>query len=358
MRGLQSALFLVTALLFGSVIVESQWLNPPTPGIPRKADGTPDLDARAPRTADGKPDFSGVWRLRLGLGYIVNLVADLQPHEIMPWADRLFLERMESLGSNDPSTVGCLPLGPRHIVGTGIGAQYARIVQTSQMLMLVYEDLTYRQIFLDGRELPEDPNPTFMGYSIGRWEGDTLVVETTGFNDRTRIDFGGHPHTEALRTTERFRRTSVGSIDLDVTLQDPGAYTRPWNVPVTVRLVPDTDLLEFVCNENESRRTNLTGRTAAEKATKIPSQTLSEYVGHYVAKGPAAAGLNYNTLDVRLAGERLLLDIDGKGNIPMMALTPTSFSVRMVEIQFRSDATGAVTHIELPNGAQLVRQPK
>lgn len=348
----------VVSLAAAALPANAQWLSHPTPNIPRTPDGKPNLAAPAPRTADGKPDFSGVWRLRLGLGYIVNLVADLQPHEILPWADRLFRERMESLGSNDPSTVGCLPLGPRHIVGTGIGAQYARIVQTPQVLMVVYEDLTYRQIFLDGRELPKDPNPTFMGYSIGHWEGDTLVVETTGFNDRTWLDFGGHPHTEALRTTERFRRPNIGSIDLDVTLQDAGAYTRPWTVPVTVRLVPDTDLLEFVCNENESRRTNLPGRTAAERAIRIPSQTLSEYVGHYVATGAAAAGLNYNTLDVRLAGERLLLDIDGKGSIPMMALTPTSFSVRMVEMQFRSDEMGAVTHIELPNGARLIRQSK
>ena len=151
-----------------------------------------------------------------------DIATDLKPGEVQPWAAALFAQRMSEFGKDDPSTIGCLPLGPRHVTGGGL----RKIVQTPALILILHEDLAYRQVFMDGRPLPTDPNPSFMGYSVGRWEGDTLVVESSGFNDRTWLDFGGHPHTEALRTTERYRRTSVGRIEREVTLRIPARSTR------------------------------------------------------------------------------------------------------------------------------------
>jgi hypothetical protein len=186
-------------LLAISTSVTAQWLNLPTPGIPRTADGKPNLAAPAPRTPDGKPDLSGLWMLNAGPGHLANIAADLKPAEIQPWADELYKRRLGNLGNDDPWTVQCLPAGPRAILKGGDGP--ARIIQTRALVLILYDDLTYRQIFLDGRALPKDPNPSWMGYSVGRWEGDTLVVESTGFNERSWLDMGGHPHTESLRTS-------------------------------------------------------------------------------------------------------------------------------------------------------------
>jgi hypothetical protein len=195
-----------------SIPLTAQWLNFPTPGIPRMADGKPNLTGSAPRGADGKPDLSGLWILNAGPGHLANIAGDLQARDVQPWAEELYRQRLDNLGNDDPWTVQCLPAGPRAILRGGDGP--ARIVQTPNLLAILYDDLTYRQIFLDGRALPKDPNPSWMGYSVGRWEGDALVVESTGYNERSWLDMGGHPHTESLRTIERFRRTSFGHIDL------------------------------------------------------------------------------------------------------------------------------------------------
>jgi len=333
----------------------AQWLKSPTPGIPRTADGKPDLGAPAPRTVDSKPDFSGVWQMRLPIAYIQNIVADLKATEIMPWANQVFRERVSGYGKDDPWTIGCLPGGPRLIVGSRPMTPWVKITQTPNVITLLYEDLSYRQIFLDGRALPADPTPSFMGYSVGRWEGDTLVVESTGFNERTWLDFGGHPHTEALRTTERFQRRNVGIIDLQVTLEDKGAYARPWTVPVSVMLAPDTDLLEYVCNENESRRRALSGPTDEQGRVVVPTETLSKYAGRYVVEG-RAGGIPFKTLDVRLQDGELLLDIDGRGSLPLVSLSTTRFTVRLFELEFRTNA-GGVTEVEIAQaGVRFVRK--
>ena len=334
---------------------DAQWLKSPTPGIPRTADGKPDLSAPAPRTVDGKPDFSGVWQMRLPLAYIANIVADLKPAEIMPWANKVFRDRVSDYGKDDPWTIGCLPGGPRLIVGSRPLTPFIKITQTSHVITILFEDLSYRQIFLDGRALPADPTPSFMGYSVGRWEGDTLVVDSVGFNERTWLDFGGHPHTEALRTTERFQRRNVGTIDLQVTLEDKGAYTRPWTVPATVVLAPDTDLLEYVCNENESRRRALSGPTDEQKRVVVPTQTLSRYVGRYVVDGPAA-GIPFKTVDVRLEDGELLLDIDGRGSLPLVPLSTTRLGVRLFELEFRADERGTMAAEIVPASVRLVRK--
>src|SRR5512132_804311 len=219
------------ALLAILAPLQAQWLHQPTPGIPRTPDGKPNLAAPAPRTPDGKPDLSGLWN-KISPKYARNIAADLKPGDIQPWAQALVQQRREDLGK-DYMNVLCVPLGPGYATDAdSTGAEQMKIIQTPALILILNPDLTYRQIFLDGRVLETNPNPSFMGYSVGRWDGDTLVVESFGFNDRTWLDHDGHPHTEALRMTERYRRRDFGNLDLEVTLSDPAAYTKPWTVGV------------------------------------------------------------------------------------------------------------------------------
>jgi hypothetical protein len=324
--------------------VTAQWLNFPTPGIPRTADGKPNLAASAPRTADGKPDLSGLWMLNAGPGHLANITAELKPTDIQPWADELYKQRLGNLGNDDPWTVQCLPAGPRAILKGGDGP--ARIVQTPTMLAILYDDLTWRQIFLDGRALPKDPNPSWMGYSTGHWEGDTLVVESTGFNERSWLDMGGHPHTESLRTTERFRRTRFGHMELQVTFDDPGAYKKPWTVAYNVNPAPDTEMIEFVCNENEKDRAHLVGRTAEDKKVVVPREILSKYVGVYETVSTTGTAMSARTFAVTLSGDQLMIEIGGNGKIPMIPLTETTFSPRLLgTYEFVRDERGLFTRM-------------
>src|SRR5262245_9342185 len=234
-------------LYWMSVSLAAQWPKYPSPGMPRTPDGKPDLSATVPRSSDGKPDLSGVWQVKQA-SYMNYVTADLKPEEIRLWAAALFKHRAENF-RKDTDGIACLPPGPK--AGISGLAFPMKIVQTPGLVVVLYEYQTiYRQIFVDGRTLPNDPNPTWMGYSVGKWDGDALVVTTAGFNDRTTLDLGGHPHTEALRVTERFHRRDVGHIDLQVTLDDARAYTRPWTLPIELDLIPDAELIEYVC-ENE-----------------------------------------------------------------------------------------------------------
>ncbi len=246
----------------------------PNPGAPN-SDGKPDLSAPAPRSADGKPDLSGVWMVRNGSFY---LTSDLKPEEILPWAAALYKQREDNF-RRDSDGIECLPPGPK--AGIGVGNLPMKIVQTPSLVVVLYEYQTiFRQFFTDGRELPEDPNPTWMGYSVGRWDGDTLVVTTAGYNDRTTIDLAGHPHTEALRMTERYHRRDVGHLDVQVTLDDPKAYTRPWTLPMEFTLMPDGQLIEYVC-ENERDKPHLVGTSGEE--FRVPAEVLAQYAGTYVS---------------------------------------------------------------------------
>ena len=201
-------LIAVVTLALGAPLA-AQWLNQPTPGIPRTPDGKPNLAAPAPRAPDGKPDLSGLW-LKISPKYSRNIAADLKPEDIQPWARALVEQRREDLGK-EYMNVKCVPLGPGYATSAeSTGAEMMKIVQTPGLILILNPDLTYRQIFLDGRALESAPNPDWMGYSVGRWDGDTLVVDSFGFNDRTWLDARGMPHTEALRTTERYQRNTVG----------------------------------------------------------------------------------------------------------------------------------------------------
>jgi hypothetical protein len=211
-----------------------------TPGIPRTADGSVDMTAPVPRTADGRSDLSGVWRST----YAFSLVGVDVP--LQPWAAEVAKRRAGGDGKDDPSAM-CLPWGIPRSAAFG----YQKIFQTTHAVVILYEaNTTFRQVFIDGRSLPVDPQPSWMGYSVGKWEGDTLVIETIGFNGRSWLDVRGVPITEAARVTERLRRTDFGTIDARITIDDPKAYTRPFEFPVTLRF-QDTELLEYACSENE-----------------------------------------------------------------------------------------------------------
>src|SRR5258708_1884111 len=175
-----------------------QWLNHPPSGTPRTADGKPNLIAPPPRAPDGKPDLSGIWSTPSDR-YYNNIAVDLKPEDVMRWADALYRQRLRDFGKDAMESL-CLPLGPAAMTGP---FRDFKIVQTPALIAILLSDLTNRQIFLDGRKLEKDPNPTWMGYSVGHWDGDTLVVESNGYTPRVWLDWDGHPHSEDLRITER-----------------------------------------------------------------------------------------------------------------------------------------------------------
>jgi hypothetical protein len=246
------------AVLLMTASASAQWLKYPTPGIPRTADGKPNLSAPAPKTADGKADISGLW-LTAGI-YIGDIAKDLKPGEVpfQPWAEELYKHRRETLSKDDP-TGRCIPGGvPR---STAVPYPFKILNTPSGIVVVLYEAVhAYRQIFTDGRPLPKDPNPNWLGYSVGHWEGDTFVVESAGFNDNVWLDNNGHPATESLRVTERFRRKDFGQMSIDITIDDPKAYTKPWNVTLPLVLQPDTEMLEYICPENEKDYQRLVGK--------------------------------------------------------------------------------------------------
>jgi hypothetical protein len=243
--GLASAM----AILLLCVPVYGQWVKVPSPAIPRLPNGNPNLSAPAPRSPDGHPDLSGIWEPN-GNKYVTNLAADLKPGDVpyQPWAKALADERADGSHSGEESTANCLPPGVPKVNGA---PPPFKIIQTPGTVFMIYEAMyTFRQIFLDGRELAEDFTPTWMGYSTGKWQGDTLVVDTTGFNGKAWLDQVGKPATDALHVVERFRRKDVGHMDIEITIDDAKAYTKPWTVTEPVHLLTNTELMESICNEN------------------------------------------------------------------------------------------------------------
>lgn len=240
----------------------AQWPKYPTPGVPRTADGAVDLDGPVPRTADGHPDLSGLWRVLRGggereaeagappLAAFRDVGANIDGGlPFTPWAAKLRAER-EANGSRGNPEAQCLPMGNMQFHTQGAPR---RFVQTPGLLVILYEaSMGYRQIFTDGRPSPDnDPQPWYYGYSTGRWQGDTLVVTTTNFRDGEWLDIVGSPLTSAATVTERFRRPSFGRMTIDVTVDDPKAYTTPWTVRVEQQIMVDEELIEFVCLENQ-----------------------------------------------------------------------------------------------------------
>ncbi len=249
----------------------SQWLKYPTEGVPLTPSGVPNLGAPAPRAADGHPDLSGIWEadntapcpkegcpdMRSSREF-ANIGASLPgglPYQ--PWAAELVKKRREENGKDDPVS-RCQPAGALRLLTY---PPYRKIVEVPGLVVVLSErDVTYRQIFTDGRALPDDPQPSYAGYSSGRWEGDTLVVETIGFNDGMWLDRGGSPMTDAAKLTERFHRVNYGNLEIEITLNDPKAYTKPWTVTLHQFIVLNTELLEYYCQENEKDLPHLVGK--------------------------------------------------------------------------------------------------
>jgi hypothetical protein len=271
---------ILIALAAAPELAHAQWLNHRTPGIPRTADGKPNLSARPPRAADGRPDLSGLWQTdsappevleRLipgatnGAGeeapsqYFINILSDFKPEEapLRPEAAKLFELRAPNF-SNESPLPHCLPEGMPMVEMAP--APY-KIVQMRGLTVMLYErDTTYRQVYTDGRSLPDDPQPSWLGYSVGKWDGDSLVVDTIGLNDRGWLDARGHTHSEAVHFTERFHRLDFGHMEVLLTIDDPKTYTRPFTIKLKQRLLPDSDLLESVCTENEKDLIHIEGK--------------------------------------------------------------------------------------------------
>jgi hypothetical protein len=227
----------------------AQWLKIPS-NVPKGKDGKPDLSAPAPKLPDGKPDFSGIWQAA-GPKWLRSLAGDLNPETLpfLPAGRALFNQRKDGSQAKYESDAQCLPQGVPKINATPVPF---KLVQMPGYVVILYEAFNlWRQVFLDGRELAPDPNPTWLGYSVGRYEGDSLVVETTGFNGKTWLDQLGLPQSDSARVTERFRRKDFGHLEITVTIDDPKSYTKPWTVVEEANLLLNTELMEFICNENE-----------------------------------------------------------------------------------------------------------
>lgn len=261
--------WLLIALFAAPSYSNAQWAIYRDPNIPRTRDGKPNLSAPAPRV-NGRPDLSGIWQAESapvqeiqqfllpgginGLGedlpskYFFNFLADFPSGQepFQPAAKAFFEKRSQDNGG--PPTLCPLPTLP---IENLTPAPY-KIVQTPRIMMVLYEDSTnFRQIFSDGRKLPSDPQPSWLGYSVGRWAGDAFVVETVGFNDKAPLDALGHPRSESMRLTESFRRLDFGHLEVQITVDDPKTYAKPITIRVNNRLRPDTELLESFCSENE-----------------------------------------------------------------------------------------------------------
>jgi hypothetical protein len=258
-------------ILFAGV-VNAQWDFYPSAGVPLDENGEPDMEGAAPRTFDGRPDFSGIWEAVSGergpvegqlgrapnaepppgsppVAHFFDIGAQFDP-PYTEWGDRITQERIDDAARGNPDAY-CLPMGP---IQFHMHVQPRKVIQTRDLIVIINEaNSGIRQIFLDGRELPdpEEAWPWWFGYSTGHWEGDTLVVESAGYRDDVWLDYNGSPLTSSGRLVERWRRPNFGALEIDVTVEDPQAYTEPFTFRINQSLLLDTDLIEFVCIENE-----------------------------------------------------------------------------------------------------------
>jgi hypothetical protein len=333
------------------ITLYGQWLNFKQPGIPRRPDGKPDLTAPAPRAPDGKPDLSGLWGGGAPspgpVGYMGDVISDVKDEAIFrPAAEALVQKRAEDFGRHWPA-FHCLPIGPVQ----GLTETY-RIIQSPTVVALLFSNAysgdDYRQIFLDGRELPRDPNPTWHGYSVGHWEKsesgtseDTLVIETVGFNDRSWLDRAGHPHSERLHTTERLRRIDFGHIQYQITFDDPETMTRPLTLQRVRNYQADTEMLEAVC-ENERDASHMVGKAA--KGIQLNPSVLAKYTGTYDLR-EGEAGVPRQPITIALVNGQLYI-----GALPLTSESETSFQWGTSQVDFSQDAAGTVTGFMLMFG--------
>jgi hypothetical protein len=334
-----SFLACASLVLLAGAALDAQWIKLTTPGLPRTPDGKPHLTAPAPRTVDGRPDLSGLWKNDGGDRLYNNVTVDMQVSDIAPSAQALFTKRSLEFGKDSMETL-CLPLGPAYLT-----TRYRdmRIVQTPTLIMIAFDDGMHREVWMDGRSLEKDPNPTWMGYSVGRWDGDTLVVESNGYTDRSWLDFGGHPHTEGLRIVERYTRRNVGRIDLEATMLDPKLYAKTITFSMPMKLMPDTEMLEGFCENHHKSRERMTS-TKAGTLVPVPASTLSRYVGTYDTD-ESYDGMKHR-VTLSLIGSDLWFEYDSAGKELLMALTGTRFSWSGSIVEF-STGTGGAMNIEI-----------
>jgi hypothetical protein len=328
-------LFLTALILAaGTMPAAAQWLDRPWPGIPRTADGKPNLTAPAPRGPGGKPDLTGIWNGP-------NPEARLDPGNEQPWVNDLVRQRQQEYHKGRPS-FQCRPSGPESDEFGG----WKRILQTPTAIAILNDDLTYRVIHMDGRELEADPAPSWMGYSVGRWEGDTLVVESNGFNDKTWLSRYGQAHTEALRVTERYRRPDFGHLQVEVSYTDPGAYVKPWGFTANMTLAVDTEMLEAVCERSSEHWTGSLS-DAAGTAVTVPPDVLARYVGVY----SGFYGVRPRTVEVSLSGGQLIARVIGSAAVdggeirPLVPQSQTLFEGLGLGYQFIVDDKGTATDV-------------
>jgi hypothetical protein len=256
--------FWIGSLFFGAgLCAQAQWVNQPIPGAPRTPDGKVNMTGPVPRV-NGKPDLSGIWQVEAeprgpglyGLGespnskYFRNILSDFKPtEEPLTAAGAEMLRQHGQAGPYANPSLNCLPDGVPH---ADLLPEPFKIIQTPGEIVMLYEvETIFRQVFTDGRKQLADPNPSWLGYSVGKWEGDTLVVDTRGFNDRSWLDARGHGHSEDMRVEERFQRRDFGHLDVAVTIEDPKIFTMPFTIRFTELLLPDTDVIEHICAEDE-----------------------------------------------------------------------------------------------------------
>jgi len=335
MRLFLAALVVIT----GTVPAAAQWLDRPTPGIPRTADGKPNLTAPAPRGPDGKPDLTGVWNAGQTLGRP-------EPSDLQPWVLELARKHQQEYHRSRPY-YQCRPSGPEAERYGG----WKRVLQTPAAIAILNDDLTYRVIHMDGRALEAEPAPSWTGYSVGRWEGDTLVVESNGYNEKVWTSRYGVSHSDALRVIERYRRTNVGQLQVEVSYVDPGAYVKPWGFTATMRLAADTEMLEAVCERSSEHWSSLSD--AAGAAVTVPRDLLARYVGVYTG----IYGGRERTYDVSLSGDQLIASIVGpaiEGGLgaagldegtprPLVPISQTVFEGLGLGYQFEAGDTGPAT---------------
>lgn len=323
-------------LLASSTQVSAQWLALPTPGVPRAADGTPNLSAPAPRAADGQPDLTGLWRP-------TRVRSELRDRDnLQPWVRTLIEEHEKTFFTQNPR-FRCLPAGPDNLTSISNSYGLRRFLQTPLMIAMHYNDGTYREIFMDGRELEPDPLRTWMGYSVGRWDGDTFEVESNGYNEKTWLG-SGISHTDRLQIVERYERSDFGHMQVEVLYEDPGALEAPVRAVIDMQLAVDEAMLETVCAEaygGEQGSWTSQVEERDETAVDVAPEILARYVGTY-------AGMylrNSVTVEVTLDEGGLFLQKNNGARQRMIPKSESSFLVGILGYAFTLDGDGVATTI-------------
>lgn len=337
---------LITGL--ASSALQAQWFDWQSPLVLRGANGRPDLSAPAPRTADGRVDLSGLWTPADARGSLFD------QSKILGWALEAMDEAERNFYTTDPR-FHCLPSGPSNYPAGGSVGGTRRMLQRDDIIAVLNPDMTYREIFMDGREIEDEPLlTTWMGYSAGRWEGDTLVVDSNGYNERTWLTREGLPHSDQLRITERYTRHDYGRMTLEIRYEDPRTFTEPVEAVVDLVLRPDGAMLEVICNESETGQRHYSGEMgqSEQKVVNVPVEVLEKYVGTY--RGVWLG--NQITAEVTLENGALSLKrtprySDTGGNVdydtsPLVAQSENAFDSNFgLGWVFNIDDNGAVTSV-------------